>query len=171
MLPTSPTTCATLVLFAAALASTPSLAGNKYQEALAACRKNALAAQDSADFKCKWKTIVRGAPGGALTGKYRYRANGLTGTLTVLEGDGPILVGVSTVRQDKSQNQCSVDLQGARDANDELLVKPTGNDDSGCEVRIKSIPGPNLISVTVNDKCSGFCGNRAAFDGEYQLRK
>ena len=169
MLPTVKFSRAALVLIGAVLAYSPSFAGDAYPDALAKCRKNAEAAQDVTDFKCDWKTVVRGAPGSALTGKFRYREKGLTGTMTVLEGDGPVLVSVLTVSKDPNAHTCSAGFQGTRNDNDELVVKPGAGDDSGCEVRIKSVPGNNIVSVTANDQCSTFCGMRAIFAGKWQL--
>lgn len=146
-------------------------AGDPYHDALAACRKAAELSEIPTEFKCNWKKVVAGAPGSALTGKFKYREHGLAGEMTILEGgDGPVLAAVSTVTNDQNAATCSGDLSGTRNDGDELVLKPIDEESSGCEVRIKSIPGPSLVELTATDECSLFCGVRAGFAGKWQLQ-
>lgn len=158
---------AACVLCACAMFATFAAARGNYLEALAACRAAAEATDDPTEFDCDWKTVVGGAPGSALTGKFKYKEKGLAGEMTILESsDGPALVGISTVSNDPNAHTCSVTLAATR-VDDQLVAKP--EDAEGCEVRIASVKGPNLVSVTATNECSTYCGMRAIFAGTWQL--
>jgi hypothetical protein len=144
-------------------------AGDPYLDAMAACQEAAGKAEDPTDYKCDWKKVVDGAPGSALTGKFKFREKGMAGDMTILEpGDGPADIGISTVTSNNNAPTCSAALGASRNDNDELVA--TMDDPADCEVRIVSVPGPNIVKVTATDGCSSFCGMGAAFAGEWQLQ-
>jgi hypothetical protein len=146
----------------------PANAGDPYLDEIAACQEAAENAQDPTDFKCNWKKLVDGAPGGALTGKFSFREEGMTGVMTILEpGDGPASIGITTVTESENAPTCTAGFGASRNDNDELVA--TMDDPASCEVRIVSVPGPNIVKVTVTEACSAFCGMGAAFAGEWQL--
>ena len=94
----------------------------------------------------------------------------MSGEMTILEtGDGPALIGISSVTKSSNSPTCSVALNAARNDKDELVA--TLDDAEPCEVRIVSVPGPNIVKVTANAGCSAYCGMGAAFDGKWQLQK
>jgi hypothetical protein len=144
-------------------------AGDPYLDAMAACQEAAANAEDPTDYKCDWKKVVDGAPGSALTGKYKFREKGISGEMTILEpGDGPADIGISTVTESPNTPTCSAAFGASRNDNDELVA--TMDDPADCEVRIVSVPGPSIVKVTASESCSEFCGMGAAFAGEWQLQ-
>lgn len=148
---------------------TPAIAGDAYQDALAACQDAAANVDDPTGYACDWKKVVEGAPGSALTGKYTFREQGMSGEMTILEpGDGPADIGITTVTESDNTPTCSAKLGASRNDNDELSA--TMDDPAECEVRIVSVPGPNIVKVTATEACSYFCGMGAAFAGEWQLQ-
>ena len=156
-----------VLLVAAALASAPAFAQSPYHTALAACRAAAGKALDPTDFKCDWKTVLRGAPGSALTGKFDARSNGMAGAMTILESaEGPAIIHISTVIKRPNAPTCSVQVTATRGDDDTLVAKP--GDSDGCVISVRS-SGPNLASVA-SKSCGGFCGVNGSFDGQYKLR-
>jgi hypothetical protein len=144
-------------------------AGDPYLDAMAACQEAATSAEDPTDYKCDWKKVVAGAPGSALTGRFSFREEGMSGEMTILEpGDGPADVGITTVTESDNTPTCSAGFGASRNDNDELVA--TMDDPENCEVRIVSVPGPNIVKVTATEGCSAFCGMGAAFAGKWQLK-
>ena len=144
-------------------------AGDAYLDAMAACQEAAANASDPTDYKCDWKKVVAGAPGSALTGKYKFREKGMSGEMTILEpGDGPADIGISTVTESQNAPTCAASFGASRNDND--VLSATMDDPETCEVQVLSVPGPNIVKVTVTDACSSFCGMGAAFAGEWQLQ-
>lgn len=145
----------------------PALSADAYQKALQACWAAAEAAEIPTDFKCDWKTVTRGAPGGALTGKYTFKEQGLTGDMTIVESPGkPAVVGIETVSNDPNAHNCTAAFDALREG-DELTAKP--EDSEGCEITIKSGSKPNIVEVMTNDACSYYCGMRATIAGKWKL--
>ncbi len=144
-------------------------AGDPYLDAMAACQEAAASAEDPTDYKCDWKKVVEGAPGSALTGRYKFREKGMSGEMTVLEpGDGPADIGIMTVTESPNAPTCSASFGASRNDNDELAA--TMDDPADCEVLIVSVPGPSIVKVTASESCNSFCGMGASFDGEWQLQ-
>lgn len=159
---------AAAALVAVSAASHMATAGDPYLDAMAACQEAAAKSEDPTDFECDWKKVVTGAPGSALTGRFKFREPGMSGVMTILEpGFEPAQIGISTVTESENTPTCTAAFGASRNDNDELAA--TMDDPSGCEVRIVSILGDNLVKVTSTDACRDFCGNGAAFDGEWQL--
>ncbi len=157
----------TALFVAMSIASAPAVAQSPYHQALKACRAAAEAALDPTDFKCDWKTVLRGAPGSALTGKFDARINGVNGEMTILKSaEGPAIIHVSTVTKRPNAPTCSVQVTAKRGDADALVAKPDDSDD--CTITIRS-SGPNLVRVT-SKSCGGFCGVNGSFDGQYKLR-
>lgn len=160
-----------LAATALAMAASSAAAQSSYERALAACRLAASAASTAADptaFKCDWRTVLRGAPGASLTGRYQPRAGGITGALTIVDlAGGKSQIAASTVHK-ASANTCTVVASGSR-GNDDVLVA-TAPDAPGCSIRIVSTRTPNVVRVT-SSNCSGLCGVRASFDGEWRLQR
>lgn len=138
------------------------------QAKLAACRKAAMADDASTSFKCDWKAVVAGAPGAALTGRFRIVEKGLSGEMTILEGGDPVLVAISTATKDRNAHTCALDLRGSRDG-DQLVLKEASEDE--CVVRIKSSKKPNVVQVESTEACRNFCGMRGGFEGLYRLNR
>lgn len=143
------------------------IAGPGYETALEACRVAAEAAEFPGEFKCDWKTVTRGAPGGALTGKYKSAEEGLEGSMTVLElPEGRVLVSAETVGG--GDHTCSLGIEGKRE-DDAIVLKP--DDVEGCLIRIRSGTKPNIVEVDSNEDCrSYYCGMRADFAGKWKLQ-
>ncbi|MFZ4807747.1 MAG: hypothetical protein ACOYLQ_10855 [Hyphomicrobiaceae bacterium] len=155
------------LLVGPAAAQSPS--GGSSADKLAACRKAALENEGSTDFKCDWKTVVAGAPGAALTGRFTYLAKGMAGEMTILEGGGEdALIAIETVTKDRNAHTCSAGLR-ARRAGDALVAKP--EDAQGCVVTVKSSKTVNVVDVTATEACQFYCGMRAVLDGRYRLKK
>lgn len=134
-------------------------------EKIAACRLAATNMPAPADFVCDWSAITKGAPGAALVGRYRYRAEGHTGGLAILDiGEGPALVGISTTHE-RTGHTCILKARGSRKADDALTV--TSNDDQACTIRIRA-SGRNEVRVTASN-CRAACGLRAGFEGSYRV--
>jgi hypothetical protein len=143
-------------------------ADDTYLGAMAACQEAAISAEHPTGYKCDWKKVVAGAPGSALTGRFSFREKGMSGEMTILEpGDGPAQVGITTVTESDKAPTCSAGFGASRNDNDELVA--TMDDPEKCEVRIVSVPGPNIVKVTATEGCSAFCGMGAAFSGTWQL--
>ena len=160
---------ATSAIFWAFNSGSAANAGDTYLDAMAACQEAAASAEDLTDYKCDWKKVVEGAPGSALTGRYKFREEGMSGEMTILEpGDGPADIGISTVTESPNAPTCSAGFGASRNDNDELAA--TMDDPESCEVRIVSVPGPSIVKVTVTEACNSFCGMGAAFEGEWQLQ-
>ena len=133
--------------------------------ALAACRAAAADAEpDPTAFKCDWKTVVRGAPGAALTGRFALIQKGVSGTMTILEGGGQAMIAISTVEK-RSLQTCMVKVEATRGSDDALKATPA--EASGCTIRIKS-NGRNTVEVA-SEGCQFYCGARIGFDGTYRL--
>ncbi len=148
---------------------TPALAGDPYLDAMAACQEAAAKAEDPTDYKCNWKKVVAGAPGSSLTGQYKFREKGMSGEMTILDaGDGPAGIGISTVTNSSNAPTCSAGFGASRNDEDELVA--TMDEAGDCEIRIKSVPGPNIVKVTASEACSSYCGMGGAFDGSWQLQ-
>lgn len=140
-----------------------------YLDAMAACRAAAEDATDPTDFACDWKAVIDGAPGAALTGKYKFREDGMSGEMTILDsGFEPADIGIMTVTESDNAPTCTARFGASRNDNDELAA--TMDDPAGCDVRIVSVPGPNIVKVTASEACNAFCGMGAAFAGEWQLQ-
>ena len=160
-----------LFLAAVAALGCTAMAATPYERALTACRADAMKAftkgvDNPTGYKCNWATLVKGAPGAALTGKFAAQDKLNAGTLTIIEGgDGPALDGIQTTAG-KTGRQCTVAASGGRGDDDILNVKAT---DAGCNIRIKS-SGPNVVSVT-STNCQSQCGLGATFDGTYRLSR
>lgn len=155
----------------AAAAEPPRKTG--YQNAMAACQAAATAAVEAGadpptNFKCDWKQVVNGAPGSSLTGKYAMREKGMSGEMTIVEpGDGPALIGISTVTESRNNAPtCSAEFKATR--NDKSVLVAKTNEPDGCEVRFFSVPGPNTVKVTATEGCSGSCGLGGSFAGKWQ---
>jgi hypothetical protein len=136
-----------------------------YQRELARCEKAATAAKDApASYRCGWSTLVKGAPGFALTGKYSARIKGYVGTLTVIEsGLNPAIVGIQTT-QTSNKRQCTVQATGQR-VNDVLTVKAGAK----CTIQVVS-SGLNEVTLKAQN-CQEWCGMGATFEGKYRLQK
>ena len=144
-------------------------AGDSYLDAMAACQEAAASAENPTDYRCDWKKVIDGASGSALTGKFSFREKGMSGEMTILEpGDGPAVIGISTVTDNENTPTCSSGFGASRNDKDELVA--TMDDPASCEVRIVSVPGPSIVKVTATEGCSTFCGMGAAFTGEWQLQ-
>lgn len=161
-------TAATAAAIATCMATATAQHASPYHAKLDACLKAAKAAPDydPTDFKCDWKTVLKGAPGSALTGKFDLKAKGAGGTMTILEhAGGPALVAFQTVSKPQAHT-CTAQLTATRGNDDALAAR--SDDAKECSVRIVS-SGPNLVRVTAKD-CSHFCGAGASFSGDYKLR-
>jgi hypothetical protein len=156
------------IVFAFSFVGT-AVAGDPYLDAMAACQEAAASAEDPTDYKCDWKKVVEGAPGSALTGRYKFREKGMSGELTILEpGDGPADIGISTVAESSNSPTCSASFGASRNDNDELAA--TMDDPADCVISIVSVPGPSIVKVKASEGCNSFCGMGAAFAGEWQLQ-
>lgn len=133
---------------------------------LDSCRAAARdAGADPTRFPCNWRSVVRGAAGGALTGKFAIRRKDDVGTLTILEGGGgPALIALQTTARN-SGNTCTVKTIAQRGGDDALTSKPMEAAD--CTIRIVS-SGLNRVRVT-SKGCQYFCGLNVSFDGTYKL--
>lgn len=159
----------TLGLVAAFLccAAAPAVAAD-YREALEACQQASEKAEDPTDFECDWKTVLEGAPGSTLSGKFEYREKGFSGQMTIIDPVGePGQIGFMTAAENENASTCSGSFGASRNDNDELVA--TMDEPEGCEVRVVSVPGPAIVKVTASESCSSFCGMGAAFDGTWQL--
>jgi hypothetical protein len=136
-----------------------------YQTELTRCEKAAGAAKDApTTFRCNWRTLVAGAPGSALTGRYTARDQHFVGTLTVIEsGFGPARVGIQTSMK-SSKRQCTLQASGQR-INDILTVKAG----TKCTIQVVS-SGPNEVTLKAKD-CQEWCGMGATFEGKFRLQR
>lgn len=136
-----------------------------YDAALSACRTAAEAAEDydPTTFECEWTTLAKGTPRGALTGRFIYQRQGITGGMTILEGGGPALVAVNTVTT-RTANSCTAQLRGDRNGGDVLLLQSTT--EKSCILRIRST-GRSTIAVAASG-CANACGLDATMDGVYR---
>lgn len=141
---------------------------NAYERALDRCATAAQKAKSAAPtvYSCDWRTVVKGAPGAALTGKFAKVGRNPTGTLTILErGGAPAAVGFMTTAR-PSARTCTVAVDAQRAPNDALEARPAVA--PGCVISIRSSK-PNIVSVTTTPACQYYCGVGVGFDGDYKL--
>jgi hypothetical protein len=140
---------------------------SSYEATLKACRTSAVAASNSVptEFKCDWKKLQKGAPNGALNGRFDTAQKGIDGSMVILDGGSErTLVAIQTVHQ-SSTHTCTVRFSATRDASGALAAKPA--DVPNCIIRIERY-GLTAVHVIVNG-CETYCGMRASFAGRYEL--
>lgn len=136
-----------------------------YDRALTACRAAAAAANegDPTGFRGDWSTIVRGAPGAALTGRYRGTWRGINSSMTIIEAAGPAQLAITTVHR-RSGHTCTISTTAADDT---LTAMPASV--PGCVIKIAS-SGKNRVRVRETNCRTFYCGALSSFEGTYRLQ-
>jgi len=135
---------------------------------MTACFEAAKSTDIPTDFECDWKGVVASSQGATLSGKYKLRANGADGVMTILEpDDGPAYVGIQTLRHSTTA-VCDVGMGALRGEKNELIAR--FDDPGDCDVRVSRIRGTTSVKVTTTKQCNpDLCGNGTSFDGQWVL--